>query len=70
MILRLLSVLGDHVLTNEMETALITLSAKLRSLDMNITASAVDEARTTLAQSLGKLNSRATRVPLNANGNN
>ena len=68
-ILRLLSVLGDHVLTNEMETALITLSAKLRSLDMNITAAAVDEARATLAQSVGKLNSRATRVPLKGNGN-
>ena len=61
-ILRILSALGDHVLTTELEEALTALAAKLRESERWATADAVQTAKEKLAQSVGKLNSRATRV--------
>lgn len=62
-VLRILSALGDLVLTRELELALSQLAATLRSAGRSAPADAVDRARATLAQSTGRLNSRSTRVP-------
>jgi len=62
LILRILSALGDHVLTGELNAALSELTAKLRSLERFDTADAVQKAQEKLALSVGKLNSRSTRV--------
>lgn len=61
-ILRILSALGDHVLTSELEAALTALAGKLREAKRWSTANAVQSAQEKLAQSIGQLNSRATRV--------
>lgn len=63
MLLRILSALGDHVLTAELEKALSVLIIKLNGTGRVDTADAVQKALKQLAQSVGKLNSRATRVP-------
>jgi hypothetical protein len=62
-ILRIFSALGDHVLTIQLEAALTALIAKLRESKRWATADAVQTAQEKLAQSVGQLNSRATRVP-------
>jgi hypothetical protein len=64
-VLRILSALGDLVLTRELERALAELAATLRAAQRTATADAVDGARTRLAGSIGALNSRSTRVPGN-----
>jgi hypothetical protein len=51
------------VLTRGLERALAELAATLRAAQRMATAAAVDEARTRLSGSVGKLNSRSTRVP-------
>lgn len=61
-VLRILSTLGDEPLTRELGDALSRLATTL-SEDRPDTASAVREARDMLAASIGKLNSRSTRVP-------
>lgn len=62
LILRILSALGDHVLTSELNTALSDLTAKLKSSERFETAAAVQKAWEKLKLSVGKLNSRSTRV--------
>lgn len=57
-----LSVMGDHVLTRTLDQALSAASQKLRTLGFDSTAQAVDEAHRHLKESIGKLNSRSTRV--------
>lgn len=57
-----LSVMGDHVLTRTLDKALLTASQKLRTLGFASTAQAVEEAHQHLKESVGKLNSRSTRV--------
>ena len=61
--LRILPALGDHVLTLELENALSALVTTLQSNGKGETARAVQQALLQLSQSVGKLNSRATRVP-------
>ncbi len=61
-ILRLLSALGDLVLTGELNESLSALAAKLKASERFETAAAVEKAREELALSVGKLNSRSTRV--------
>lgn len=63
MLLRIISALGDHVLTAELEKALSDLINKLNSGGKTDTAIAIKKALHQLSQSVGKLNSRATRVP-------
>jgi hypothetical protein len=63
MILRILSVAGDHAPTLTLDRAFEALAEKLRTIDKIKTAAAVETARQLLLQSVGKLNSRATRVP-------
>jgi len=62
LVLRILSALGDHVLTLELQNALIALSQKLEQAGSSVTAHAVKVATEQLAQSVGKLNSRSTRA--------
>ncbi len=62
LILRILSALGDHVLTGELNESLSALAAKLKASERVETANAIEEAREKLAMSVGKLNSRSTRV--------
>lgn len=62
-IFRILSALGDHVLTAELDIALSSLAQKLESSGRGETASAVRAAQKQLRRSIGKLNSRSTRVP-------
>jgi hypothetical protein len=54
--------LGDHVLTAPLDDALKGLEAALSATHPS-EATAIREARTTLARSNGTLNSRSTRVP-------
>ncbi|GAB3885895.1 hypothetical protein GCM10028825_14230 [Spirosoma agri] len=61
-ILIMLSVMGDHVLTTALDNSLNTLAAQLRYLGEKETAEAVDIATQQLRNSVGKLNSRSTRV--------
>lgn len=60
---RALSSLGEHVLTRQLEVALHDLAAALGERGFVTVATAVSEASAGLAASLGKLNSRSTRVP-------
>ena len=62
LILRIISALGDHVLTAELNATLSDLASALNGSARGKTASAVRAARDQLALSVGKLNSRATRV--------
>jgi uncharacterized membrane protein len=57
-----LSVMGDHVLTRTLDNALLAAIQKLRTLGFMPTAQAVEEAHQHLKESVGKLNSRSTRV--------
>jgi hypothetical protein len=59
---RMLSTLGDHVLTTELDGALAALVPALAGCGRHDTATAVQTARDTLAKSVGTLNSRATRI--------
>lgn len=61
-ILRILSVLGDHVLTAELDAALSALISTLRATARFETADAVHAAQEQLGLSIGKLNSHSTRV--------
>jgi hypothetical protein len=61
-VLRILSVMGDHALTLKLEKALSSLILKLMSLEKKATAIAVEKALLQLKESIGELNSRATRV--------
>lgn len=60
---RALSSLGEHVLTRQLDVALRDLTEALRERGFVTVADAVGEASADLAASLGKLNSRSTRVP-------
>jgi hypothetical protein len=62
LIRRILSALGEHVLTAELEAALLRLSAALEAAGRKTTAAEVNAARTALAESIGKLGARSTRV--------
>lgn len=66
LILRIISALGDHVLTAELNATISQLISTLEAAGRTDTALAVETAREKLAQSVGKLNSRSTRVPTNA----
>ena len=59
---RILPALGDHVLTRDLDSALSAVLRTLRSNDRMETASLIQEAKDKLQQSVGKLNSRSTRV--------
>ncbi|MGH7263928.1 MAG: hypothetical protein ACREMB_03605 [Candidatus Rokuibacteriota bacterium] len=63
LVLRSVSALGEHVLTAELDAALSDLVSALAGADRLETAAAVRTARDTLARSVGRLNSRSTRVP-------
>lgn len=63
LILRILSGLGDHVLTAELDGALSSLAAVLDKAGSGSTAAALSKAQQELRVSIGQLNSRATRVP-------
>lgn len=62
-IARLLSALGDLVLTADLAAALDGLTEALDRAGSTGTAAAVRRAQERLARSVGELNSRATRVP-------
>lgn len=62
LILRILSALGDHVLTAELDAALAALIGKPKAAERFETAAAVYAAQEQLQLSVGKLNSRSTRV--------
>lgn len=62
LILRILPALGDHVLIAELDAALSGLVDTLKASERFDTAAAVQMAQATLGQSIGKLNSRSTRV--------
>ena len=62
LILRSLSSLGEHVLTAELDAALVRTVQALRNATRTTTASAVERAREQLGRSVGKLGSRATRT--------
>lgn len=59
---RILSAMGDHVLTDKLENALWELSRTLTSEGDRVGARMVDAAREKLARSLGQLGSRSTRT--------
>jgi hypothetical protein len=61
--LRTLPALGDHVLTKELDVALEDMARRLEAKGRFETAMAVRSARGGLATTIGKLNSRSTRVP-------
>lgn len=60
---RALSSLGEHVLTRQLEAALADLVQALDERGFVAVSGAVSAASAELATSLGKLNSRSTRVP-------
>lgn len=60
-VLRIISALGDHVLTTKLDAALSTLVCTLRSSACFETADALQVAQDKLGFSIGKLNSRSTR---------
>ena len=60
---RALTSLGEHVLTRDLERALHDLRAALVAANFTAEAGELDVAIRTLADTLGKLNSRSTRVP-------
>ncbi len=61
-VLVMLSVMGDHVPTTALDTALRRLEGNLNEAGKQETAALLRDGRRHLAQSLGKLNSRSTRV--------
>ncbi|HEX5386499.1 MAG TPA: DUF2254 family protein [Gemmatimonadales bacterium] len=61
MVLRLLSTLGDHVLTAKLETAVSRLGTALREAGELTTAAALRDAADELAASVGHLGARSTR---------
>jgi hypothetical protein len=63
LMLRTLPALGDHVLTKELDVALEDMARMLEANGRFETAMAVRSARGGLATTIGKLNSRSTRVP-------
>lgn len=63
---RLLSSLGDHVLTRDLEEELSRCQRSLASRGEGAAAEQVRAAARTLAESIGALNSRGTRVPTSA----
>jgi uncharacterized membrane protein len=62
-VLRSLAGLGDQMLTAELDAALVDVAAALERKGLHAGALAVRTARAELARSIGRLNSRATRVP-------
>jgi hypothetical protein len=60
--LRILSGLGDFVLTSELDAALATYAVALERAGRPVVALAVSTAQSELRRSRGQLNSRATRV--------
>lgn len=62
-VLRSLAGLGDLVLTHRLETSLVSLVGVLAASGRDETAAALTAALSGLRQSVGHLNSRATRVP-------
>jgi len=60
---RILSGLGDHVLTADLDAALGALLDAMTAAGKHETADAVRSARVAFGPSVGTLNSRATRVP-------
>lgn len=62
LVLRVLSALGDHVLTARLDAALFRLVTTLRAADRPAITAKVEAARRELAASIGKLGSRASRV--------
>lgn len=63
-VLRSLAGLGDQVLTVELENALTAVADALEDAGLTEGAASVRAARAELATSIGRLNSRATRVPV------
>lgn len=63
LILRILSGLGDHILTVDLDRQLTGLVRALGEAGRSATANAVHQAQEELRTSIGRLNSRATRVP-------
>ena len=63
LIQRMLSGLGDHILSAQLDDALAQLSAALSGMGRTETADAVQQARESLSRSLGRIHSRATRSP-------
>jgi hypothetical protein len=63
LIQRTLAAVGEHVLTAELDRALDALVQALRRSERHETANLVHAAWAELAASVGKLGSRATRVP-------
>ncbi len=61
-ILRILSGLGDHILTAPLDIELLRLAAVLSDGGRAETAAAVRKARDKLARSVGRINSRSTRL--------
>ena len=66
--LRMLSTLGDHVLTAPLERELRALEETLRSAGRETTASALAQGRAALALSIGRANSRGTRLDADRRG--
>jgi uncharacterized membrane protein len=62
-VLRSLAGLGDHILSAELDHALREIADALEQAGLGEGAAAVRIARTELATSIGRLNSRSTRVP-------
>lgn len=62
LVLRIISTLGDHVLTADLDAALAGLMSALTRSSRIRSAGAVRAARDGLAASIGQLNSRSTRV--------
>lgn len=62
LILRILSALGDHVLTYDLDRALVEMATKLMNSGRTLAADAVRQARQKMLGSVGKLGSRSTRV--------
>lgn len=60
---RLLSTLGDHVMTREVERSLAACERSLRGRGEAAAADALHEAAAGLGRSVGRLNARGTRVP-------
>ncbi len=63
LLLRILPALGDHVLTGELDSALSATVHMLKFHRCLETASHIEKAQSELRQSVGRLNSRSTRVP-------
>ena len=61
-ILRILSCMGDHVLTTLLESAIDKLADVLKRHDRFDTADHLLKAKDQLEKSIGKLNSRSTRT--------